>query len=204
MVRFGAEKMINFIILDANKKLVGAGAMPNVESVENNISKGNTWLSVLDDDVLRNIDNYYWSNKLNSLERIPSRPSYSGDYVFDVTLESWVDITPIVSLDEYKESAIADLKVKFTKIELGGFDFMGKVIQSDVLSQQRILSSVIDSSIDWITADNSTLTLSSTQFDEMKLKLSGHIQNTRLEYNKAKQAVLDASSKTEIEDIVNE
>lgn len=195
--------MIHFIVLDENNVITGAGSMPNVESVESNIKQGSTWMTVLDEAVIGDIANYYWSNKLNSLEKIPTCPQGNGVYSFDVRSEQWVDTTPVVTLDDYRKEALAQLKTKYTNIELGGFEYLGKVVQSNLISQQRMLSTVVDGNIDWITADNTTLTLTNAQFDEMKIKLSNHIQDTITAYNAAKQAMLSAVTKSDIEDILN-
>lgn len=194
--------MINFIVLDSNKKIVGAGSMPNSESVDKNVKENCTWISIIDDDVIHNISKYYWSNKNRALELIPERPS-EGEFEFSLENEEWMNVAEEFNLLNYSKHVIIDLKQYYTSIELGGFLFMGKIIQSDVLSQQRIQSAIVDGSIDWIAADNSILSLSEEQFSELKKALSDHIKSVRSMYNAKKQRILNATSKSEIEEILN-
>lgn len=196
--------MISFIILDSYKKIVGAGSMPNSESIDRNLKENCTWISVIDDEVIHNIGKYYWSNKNQRLEVIPSQPAEEGEFIFCHENEQWMNVAEEFSLSNFSKHVIIDLKQYYTSIELGGFLFMGKMIQSDLLSQQRIQSSIIDGFIDWITADNSILTLSEEQFLDLKKALSDHIKSARTLYNVKKQSILNATSKSEIEEILND
>lgn len=110
---------------------------------------------------------------------MPSKPS--ALHVFDWTAKAWVDPR---TLQDRKDAKWAEIKGLRDALEATSFPYMGKVIDSDARSAQRITTAVqsanaaqsagVAFSISWTCADNSTLTLDGPAMLGMPVALAGY------------------------------
>lgn len=162
------------------------GSVMQIVSVDMNsingvfIRKGTALIAV----EAKNLSDYWDGNEFVSIGIAPS-----SHHFFSYKEKKWIDLW---DLKRYQSEALSVQKAIYSNREFE-FEFMGKKIQSDLASQQRIQSVVVENSIDWITADNTILTLTRVQFDEMKLALSAHLQKMRNSYNNMKAKILNSS-----------
>ena len=126
----------------------------------------------------------YWDFALSNWVALPPKPA--DNYIFNYSSKVWEDFW---ALEGYLEQALAKAKLDADKATYSGFSYRGRTIQSDLKSQSVIQSIVVEDTIDWITEDNSTLTLSKEGFDELKLQLSLHLQTVRAHYNELKYSL---------------
>lgn len=110
---------------------------------------------------------------------IPPSAHYTFDYIEKLWKDTWI-------YDDYMKAALRKAKIDEVKTSTGGFTFNNKLIQSDNRSQMTISSMIVTDGIEWITADNSLITLTAIEFNEMKKALSTHLQTTRAVYNELK------------------
>ena len=141
------------------------------------------------DDVVLFIDppedrSDYWDFDSESWIGIGTAPT--DHHSFNYSSKVWEDFW---ALEGYLEQALAKAKLDADKATYSGFSYKGRTIQSDLKSQSAIQSIVVEDTIDWITEDNSTLTLSKEEFDELKLQLSLHLQTVRAHYNELKYSL---------------
>lgn len=103
-------------------------------------------------------------------------------------------------LHEEKQKVIAGINLERDRRETVGFSYLGKMIDSDPRSVQRINTAVQAAqaahgagqtfSIEWTCADNSTLMLDGSQMIAMPLALAIH-GNTIHQHAKALKALVD-------------
>lgn len=171
------------VFLESSGK-VSSTILGSAEMLNLNTKDDAVYVDLSEDQRVQTSD--YWDEKDKKIVSIGNAPSTYQ--TFNYVNKQWEDNRDLKALQEI---FLTKLKVEYQNKELGGFEFMGKVIQSNLISQQRIQSIIVEESIDWITADNSTLTLTSDQFGQMKISLSIHLQKVRADYNKAKENVLN-------------
>lgn len=140
----------------------------------------------------------YWDFSSEAWINLTAKPSFHHN--FDYGTKTWNDTW---AYDDYLAQALRKAKSDADSVRLGGFLFSGKLIQSDNKSQMSIGSMLVTDSIDWITADNSIITLSAEGFTELKRALSDHIQTTRSTYNELKRA-LPSYTITQLKEYINE
>lgn len=105
-----------------------------------------------------NLNDYWDGEKANP---IPSQPSFNHSY--DWNTKEWVDVR---TLEMVKQMAWGIIKEMRNKKESEGFPYMGKILDSDSLSVQRINTAVQAAqsageffSIRWTCQDDSVLVL---------------------------------------------
>lgn len=110
---------------------------------------------------------------------------------------------PKPSLDELKEAKQAEINQARDKSEQGGFEYMGKVFDSDQVSCQRIsiaaqamANASDDATITWTCQDNTTVDLNKTQLAELVAALATW-SNTCHEKATALKSQIEAAKTTE-------
>lgn len=88
------------------------------------------------------------------------------------------------TLDELKTAKWAEIKAKRDTLEQAGVPYLGKVIDSDTVSVQRIaiavqaaqaaISAGVEFALDWTCADNTVLTMTAAEVVGMSVALAQH------------------------------
>lgn len=90
----------------------------------------------------------------------------------------------VLTIDELKAAKWAEIKTKRDTLEQSGVPYLGKIIDSDTISVQRIAIAVqaaqaainagIDFTLDWTCADNTVLTMTAAEVVGMSVALAQH------------------------------
>ena len=123
--------------------------------------------------------------------------SPSQHHTFDYTTKQWIDPR---SLDEIKAQKWTEIKSQRNQLEFGGFAFEGNVYDSDQGSQGRIMGAAA-ASMDqvWTLADNSTVSLTASQLQQLYATLQAHIASVHERGRIARQLIFDAETKEQVE-----
>ena len=123
-----------------------------------------------------------------------------ADYmVFDYVAKQWSDSR---TLDQIKTEHWSLIKAERDALEFGGFEFEGNIYDSDQVSQGRIIGAAaagIDQA--WTLADNTTVELSASQLQQLYAALQAHIASVHERGRIARQLILDAETKEQVEAI---
>lgn len=116
------------------------------------------------------------------------------------------------TLDDLKLSKIAQINAKRDSLETGGFEYLGKVFDSDSISVQRLTSASMTAqlalsqgqefSIVWTCQDNSNVTLSAVEVVGTVPALAQHSAMLHVKASELKEQVKNATTKEEVEVIV--
>lgn len=107
----------------------------------------------------------YWDGE-NFVDKSP-QPSFN--HVYDASTHTWVDFRTLSMVQESKWQSIKSEK---ESLEVGGFLYLGHIIESDEKSFMRMLAKTSEAqtaindptwSVDWTTKDNSVLTMNAEQ-----------------------------------------
>jgi len=160
------------------------------ESTTNEIIEINEKPKVMDTHVLH----YSFDEKVLK-EIIRPHPSF----IFDHVSSRWIDVR---TLDEIKDQKWAAIKTDRDELEFGGFEFEGNIYDSDQVSQGRIMGAVI-AGVDqvWTLADNTTVTLSASQLQQLYAALQAHIASAHERGRIARQLIYEAETKEQVEAI---
>ena len=117
--------------------------------------------------------------------------------IFDYEIKQWVDPR---SLDALKAQKWAEIKQQRDHLEFGGFEFEGNIYDSDQVSQGRIMGAV-SAGIDqtWTLADNTAVALSALQLQQLYAALQSHIASVHERGRIARQLILEAETKEQVE-----
>lgn len=128
---------------------------------------------------------------------MPAQPS--PYHIFNYDLKAWIDPR---TLDEIKAQKWAEIKAMRDQLEFGGFEFEGGAYDSDQVSQSRIMGAAV-AGVDqvWTLADNSTIELTSVQLQQLYAALQTHIASVHERGRIARQLILDAETKEQVEAI---
>lgn len=129
---------------------------------------------------------------------------------YKVTSDGFVDIEP--TLDELKEAKRQEINAERDKAEQGGFEYMGKIFDSDPISCQRmscaaqamqlVAMSEQSPTITWTTQDNSTIDLNPQQLLGLVATLAQHSNKCHEKATELKKKVDLAITPEELEKIV--
>ncbi|EOG1895077.1 DUF4376 domain-containing protein [Acinetobacter baumannii] len=137
----------------------------------------------------------WWSFKEECWKSIGDKPS--TNHQFDYAEKEWVDPRP---LEEIKEEKWNQIKIQRNRLEFGGFEFEGKIFDSDIASQSRIATAAsLGFEVEWTTKDNSTVLLSSDQLKSLQIALARHVNELHEKARKARAAISEAQNKEEVE-----
>ena len=138
---------------------------------------------------------FYW----NGSEFVSIGEPPSSHYYFDYEIKQWVD--PRI-LDDIKAQKWIEIKIERDQLEFGGFEFEGNIYDSDQVSQGRIMGAA-SAGVDqvWTLADNTTVELSALQLQQLYAALQAHIAGVHERGRIARQLILDAQTKDQVEAI---
>ncbi|CDS48901.1 hypothetical protein [Polaromonas sp. CG9_12] len=128
-----------------------------------------------------------------AIQPIPPRPS--PFHTFDYTAKQWIDPRTLADL---KAAKWQDIKQARDVQEATSFPYLGKQIDSDPRSVQRITTAVQAAdaappfAIDWTCADNTTLALDGPAMQAMPVALAMYA-NALHQHARALRAQLDAA-----------
>ena len=124
---------------------------------------------------------------------------YKGEYVCEVPL------------DELKQAKRDEINKARDNAEQGGFEYLGKVFDSDPVSCQRIalasqtalisMQSQSEFSVEWTCQDNSKITLSTEQTIGMSIALTQWSNSCHIKASELKALVDQATTQEEVEAI---
>lgn len=115
---------------------------------------------------------------------------------------------PKPSLDELKSKKRAEINQARNATEQGGFEYMGKVFDSDQVSCIRISSAAQamqyaqdDATITWTTQDNSTIDLNKSQLMGLVVALAQHSNECHQKATTLKAQIESCTTKEELNNI---
>lgn len=124
---------------------------------------------------------------------LPLTPNHTFDYV----IKEWVDLR---TLDQIKAQKWAEIKSERDRIEFGGFEFEGRIYDSNQVSQGRIMGAALaEADQVWTLADNSTVILSGSKLLELYKAMQQHIAAAHERGRIARLAIEAATSKEELD-----
>lgn len=140
------------------------------------------------------VEGYVGKGEWHAAEGKPSE-----NHIYDYDLRVWIDPRTI---DEIKAQKWAEIKFERDQLEFSGFEFEGNVYDSDQVSQGRIMGAAI-AGVDqvWTLADNTTVELSASQLHQLYATLQAHIASAHERGRIARQLILDAQTKEQVEAI---
>lgn len=115
---------------------------------------------------------------------------------------------PEKPLDELKKAKRAEINQARDEAEQGGFEYMGKVFDSDQVScirmmgaSQSLANAPAETTITWTCQDNSTIDLNGTQFAGLVVALAKHSNTCHQKATELKAQIEKATSAEELEEI---
>lgn len=118
----------------------------------------------------------------------------------------------VPSLDELKAAKWTEIKEKRDQLEQSGVPYLGKIIDSDPVSVQRIaiavqaaqaaISAGVEFSLDWTCADNTVLTMTAEQVVGMSVALAQHSDSLHQTARGLRAKIEAATTKEELDAIV--
>ena len=116
---------------------------------------------------------------------------------------------PKPTLDELKSKKRAEMNQARDAAEQGGFEYMGKVFDSDQVSCIRISSAAQamqyaqdDATITWTTQDNSTIDLNKAQLMGLVVALAQHSNECHQKATALKAQIMACESQEELDKIM--
>ena len=161
----------------------------------------NTYYLANDDGTISSFAPYQFDeNAIKADEEIVQ--GYDGRYYFESTC-------PTQPLEELKLAKRAEINKASDAAEQGGFEYMGKIFDSDPVSCQRIscaaqamnLTPKSGATITWTTQDNSTIELTAEQLAGLVGALAQHSNACHQKATKLKADVDKAKTAEEVEAI---
>ena len=121
----------------------------------------------------------------------------SPQHVFDYDIKQWIDPR---ALEEIKAQKWDEIKTQRYQLEFGGFEFEGYIYDSDQVSQGRIMGAA-SAGVDqiWTLADNTTVELSASRLQQLYSALQAHIASVHERGRIARQLILEAETKEQVE-----
>ena len=147
------------------------------------------------DDIEPSTSTDYFCNESGIFMSIGNPPS--ANHTFSYTSKEWFDPR---TLEDIKAQKWAEIKVQRDRLEFGGFTFEGNIYDSDQVSQDRIMGATI-AGVDqvWTLADNTTVELSASQLQQLYAALQAHIASVHERGRIARQLILEAETKEQVE-----
>lgn len=143
-------------------------------------------------------------------EPLPSKDGYKVVYNNGWKYEKLPEpeVTPEPTLDELKLLKRAEINSARDRTEQGGFEYLGKVFDSDMISCQRISTAAQamafaqeETAIVWTCQDNTTISLNKTQLAGLVAALVMHSNECHQKATALKAEVEKAKTKEELEKI---
>ena len=110
------------------------------------------------------------------------------------------------TLEELKEAKREEINQARDEAEQGGFEYMGKVFDSDQVScirmmgaSQSLANAPTETTITWTCQDNSTIDLNGTQFAGLVVALATHSNTCHQKATELKAQIEKATSAEELE-----
>ena len=172
------------------------GSIDHTISGESSVLEVNTFPESLYVDMEEDVDyTSYYDFKRSVWVAIGQAPQ--ANYIFDYDKRVWLDPR---SLDEIKTQKWAEIKSQRDQLEVGGFNFDGNIYDSDQVSQGRIMGAA-SAGIDqvWTLADNTTVSLTASQLQHLYAALQAHIASVHERGRIARQLILEAETKDQVE-----
>lgn len=121
----------------------------------------------------------------------------SETHIYDYDLKDWIDPRTI---EDIKAQKWTEIKSQRDQLEFGGFEFEGNTYDSDQVSQGRIMRAV-SAGVDqvWTLADNTTVSLTSSQLQQLYTELQAHIASVHERGRIARQLIFEAETKEQVE-----
>lgn len=120
----------------------------------------------------------------------------------------WFEDYPTPSLDELKALKREEINQARDNAEQGGFEYMGKVFDSDQVScirmmgaSQSLANAPAETTITWTCQDNSTIDLNGTQFAGLVVALATHSNTCHQKATELKAQIDAAETAEELEKI---
>lgn len=137
----------------------------------------------------------YWDFSLCLFVSIGIQPS--PHHTFNYATKQWIDPR---SLDDLKAQKWDEIKSQRDQLEFSGFEFEGNTYDSDQVSQGRIMGAA-SAGVDqvWTLADNSTVSLTASQLQQLYATLQAHIASVHERGRIARQLILEAETKEQVE-----
>lgn len=173
-------------IVDKNGKLLFS-ISGNTETIELNTPKGCIAVDDPPDTSMRYIGGVW--------QPLPPRPSQH--HLFDYHLGVWVNAADLPTIRNAKWETI---KQQRDRLEFGGFQYAGRVYDSDQVSQGRIMGAAI-AGVDqvWTIADNTTVELNGDELKELYAALQQHIASAHERGRIARQLIYEAETIEQVE-----
>lgn len=115
---------------------------------------------------------------------------------------------PQKPLEELKEAKRAEINGARDEAEQGGFEYMGKIFDSDPVScirmmgaSQALANAPAETTITWTCQDNSTINLNGTEFAGLVVALATHSNTCHQKATALKAQIEKATSAEELEEI---
>lgn len=117
-----------------------------------------------------------------------------------------------IDIAELRECKWSEIKAERDRLEQAGVPYLGKMIDSDMVSVQRIAIAVqaaqaaiaaeIDFSLAWTCADNTTLTMTAEQVVNMSVAIATYSNQLHQVARLLREQIEDVSTKEELDLIV--
>jgi len=148
----------------------------------------------------------------------PAYVAQTGEALFKVDYANQVTNDQLTAafagyLTEYQQQKNALINAQRDTLEQAGFTYLGKTIQSDPISAQRIQFAAFSAqqaianntvfSLNWTCADNSILTLTAAQTVSMALTLTQNVQTLFTHAQALKTQVANATTTEAVDAIAN-
>ncbi len=141
---------------------------------------------------------------------------YNGDMT-DGAREATQDeidnhLNPVQSIDELKTAKWAEIKAHRDHLEQSGAPYMGKTIDSDTVSVQRIAIAVqaaqaaigagVEFTLAWTCADNTVLTMTAEQVVGMSVALAQYSDNLHQTARELREQIAAVETAEDLAEIV--
>jgi hypothetical protein len=140
---------------------------------------------------------HWWDARAEAFVPMGAQPSLH--HQFDWPTHQWVDER---TLEVRRQQKWTEIKAARDLAEVSGFPYMGKVIQSDAKSVQRItVAASVSEGKDWTCADNTVLQLDVEGVKGMPAALARHIDQLHQTAKELRARINAAGSPAEIDAI---
>lgn len=187
---------VTFALVDANGQHVMSGMSDAAPEIPGAVDVG----------VLPPTIYHRWDFATSAWLEVPERPSIH--HTFNWTSFEWEDLR---ALAERKAAKWEEIKRARDAAESGGFPYLGKQIDSDAVSVQRISVAAAGAmlapeeyTIDWTCADNTVLTLTRDQMVAMPAALALYGNHLHQVARAVRQEIEAATTVAEVEALAYE
>lgn len=138
----------------------------------------------------------YW----NGSNWVPVGSAPAHYFTFNYELKQWQDTRDINTV---KTERWNQIKLERNKVEFGGFLYKGNKYDSDQISQGRLIATyMFNKPIDWTLADDSVITLTVDDIQEVALAMATHVQAVHDKARSARELILAAETIAEVDSVL--